>query len=173
MILSIKPENCTGCLACEVYCSLAHEGAVNPALSRIRVYQTDSRQTILPVVCLPCEEKPCIQACPQGAISLHAGGAVIIDESLCTGCSRCVRACAIGAIHFQRLPGRGKNGLAVSLKCDQCGGDPWCVRVCPNGALEVVATNDQTAVLFEKIRSGLAAFQGEKKVDGAKGGAHA
>ncbi|GAP13972.1 Fe-S-cluster-containing hydrogenase components 2 [Longilinea arvoryzae] len=163
MIFSIKPDNCTGCLACVVYCSLAHEGGVNPELSRIRVYQTESRQTILPVVCLPCDEKPCIQACPQGAISLHACGAVIIDESLCTGCSRCVRACGIGAIHFHRLSGRGKNGVAVSLKCDQCGGDPWCIRVCPNGAIEAVESSAAAAATFEQIRSALEPFRAVKK----------
>ncbi len=159
MIFSINPENCTGCLACEVYCSLAHEGGINLGLSRIRIYETGNRQSILPVVCLPCAEKPCLQVCPEGAIRLHDRGAVTIDESRCTGCSRCVRACKIGAIRFHRLPGRGKKGVAVALKCDQCGGDPWCVRVCPNGAIATVESDAAPAAAFEQIRSALESIQ--------------
>jgi Fe-S-cluster-containing hydrogenase component 2 len=142
MILNIDPERCTGCLACEVYCSLAHEGIVRPLLSRIQIFHDTERQVIIPITCIPCEEKPCLAACPEpGALSISSSGTVLIEESLCTGCSRCVRACQIGAIRMHRLPGRGKKGLAVAIKCDQCDGDPWCVRVCPAAAITISDSN--------------------------------
>lgn len=160
MILFIQPENCTGCLACEVYCSLAHEGVVNLALSRIRVHKDENRLILVPVACIPCETKPCLQACSkENAIHLTERGAVVIEESLCTGCGRCARACEIGAIHFHRLSGRGKNGVAVSLKCDQCGGDPWCARVCPNGAIRFVEEDEQAARVFAHLRADLDALE--------------
>lgn len=169
MILSIQPENCIGCLACEVYCSLAHEGVVNLDLARIKVHQDENRLIMVPVACIPCEAKACIQACPEEkAITLAASGAVLIDESLCTGCSRCVRACKIGAIRFHKLPGRGKKGIAVSLKCDQCDGDPWCARVCPNDAIRFVPGNHQAVDVFNHIRSGLDSLENESRPGSAE-----
>ena len=136
MILEIDPARCTGCRACELFCALAHEGQVNPELSRIRVLEGAGRRIILPLACPPCEQKACLAACPEpGALRVEANGAVVIVEALCTACARCARACAIGAIRIQRLAGRGKKGRAVALKCDLCGGNPWCARVCSSGAI--------------------------------------
>jgi len=173
MILLIKPENCTGCLACEVYCSLAHEGMVIPELSRIVVHHDENRQIMVPVACIPCDDKPCIQACTEnGAIHLSLDGSVVIDENLCTGCSRCVRACKIGAIQFHRLPGRGNKGVAVSLKCDQCGGDPWCARVCPNDAITFVDSEGEGQVVFNNVLSVLEILELGKSKQFVKGRAH-
>ena len=147
MILNIAPEKCTGCLACEVVCSLAHEGMIAPHLSRIRIHRSDNGSVFLPAVCPPCIEKACLQVCPEeGAIQLTAEGAVILNEDLCTGCSKCVRACPLGAVFFHRLPGRGKHGKALALKCDQCGGDPVCVKICSMGALVAEPDSDSLAM---------------------------
>ena len=140
MIIRINPEKCTGCRACEVFCSLKQENSVNPSLSRVLVKYNEPHNIFLPVLCLPCSEKPCLTVCPEiGAmvIDSHTGAVQIIEE-LCTACSKCISACEIGAIHFLRMTGRGKNKKAVVIKCDQCGGDPWCVQVCEPRALEYV-----------------------------------
>lgn len=136
MLIGVAPEKCTGCRVCEVFCSIAHEGRASPELSRIRVWKAEARNSFLPIVCPPCDDKPCIDACPeQGAMMLSEDGAVLIKESLCTGCCKCVRACTLGAITLHRLEGRGKHGKAVALKCDLCDGDPWCIKVCEPGAV--------------------------------------
>ena len=148
MLLVIDPDKCTGCRICEVYCSLSHEQEVNPSLSRIHIHGDQIRKVLVPVTCIPCDEKRCITACPEpGAIFVNEKGAVVIEESLCTACGKCVRACLIGAITLHRLPGRGKKGLAVALKCDQCSGDPWCVRVCePHAITSIDATSGGQAI---------------------------
>jgi Fe-S-cluster-containing hydrogenase component 2 len=138
MILDIAPEKCTGCLLCELYCSLSHEGRVIPDLARISVLGDQNRQILIPTSCIPCGNNPCITACPEpGAILKNDLGAVIIIEELCTACGKCARACQIGAIKVHRLAGRGKKGKAIALKCDQCGGDPLCVKVCPPNAIQI------------------------------------
>jgi aldehyde:ferredoxin oxidoreductase len=142
MRLEIAPEKCTGCQACVVFCSLKQEGVVNPELARIHVWEDHSEISFLPITCAICDDKPCIEVCPeQGAISVNNLGAVVIDESLCTGCSKCVDACQIEAIQLHLLPGRGKSGKAVVLKCDLCDGDPWCVKVCQPGAITISDDN--------------------------------
>jgi Fe-S-cluster-containing hydrogenase component 2 len=157
MILCIDPERCTGCLACQVFCSLAHEGCVNPSLARIAIHQDEIRQVVVPVTCIPCPEKSCLAACPEsGALVINPAGMVVIDERYCTGCSRCIRACPIQAIRLHRLPGRGKNGQAVALKCDRCDGDPWCIRVCPTAAISVAKEGSTGQESMDRIASGLA-----------------
>lgn len=155
--INVIPEKCTGCRACEVFCPLEQEGLVNPILSRIQVLKDEPRNIFVPVVCPPCEDKACMAACPEpGAMVLDAAAqAVVIVEALCTGCSKCIGACEIGAIGLVRQAGRGKNGKAVAVKCNQCNGQTWCVRVCEPGALEFVVASDDLngQVVFERLRA--------------------
>lgn len=152
MILDVYPERCTGCMLCELYCSLAHENQSIPDLSRVQIITGPDRKRLVPVLCVPCDENPCIAACPEpGAIHKTDAGAVVIEESLCTACGKCARACQIGAIRVHRLEGRGKNGKAVALKCDQCLGDPWCVKVCPVNAILKVDERFGDRIVFDRI----------------------
>ncbi len=157
MIIHVDPARCTGCRACEVFCSLEQEGKANPALSRIQVLKDVPHDFFLPVVCPPCEDKACLTACREpGALVIDpVTGAVVLVDALCSGCSRCVSACDIGAIRLLRLAGRGKKGKAAVIKCNQCGGDPWCVRVCEPGALTYVPeTPERTGQqVFERLRA--------------------
>lgn len=153
MVLDIDPQKCTGCLACVVFCSLQHEDQVSTQLSRIQILHDENRTVLLPITCIPCDDKPCIPVCPEGAIAVNNLGVVIITEALCTGCGRCARACEIGAIRVQRLPGRGKNGRLVSLKCDLCGGDPWCVKACSFDAIRKVDEMQGGQAIYDQLKT--------------------
>lgn len=154
--LVIYPELCSGCSACEVFCSLHHESKVNPELSRIHVIKDEAHAAFLPVVCVSCKNKACLAACPeQGAIYINHLGMTVIEETLCTGCSKCAQACEIHAIRFFKQSGRGKWGKAFCFKCDLCAGDPVCVKACPQGALAVkdIADDGEAAQnLYEQLR---------------------
>ncbi|MBN1538296.1 MAG: 4Fe-4S dicluster domain-containing protein [Anaerolineales bacterium] len=155
MRLNIYPERCTGCSACEVFCSLHHEGLVNQELSRIHVYRDIENANFLPIACVNCQTKACLAACPEeGAIYINHLGMVVIEEQLCTGCSKCKQACEIQAIGFYRQTGRGKMGKAFCFKCDLCDGEAVCVNVCPVGALvlEEDTNGDAGQRLFETLR---------------------
>lgn len=163
MILDIDPAKCTGCMSCVVYCSLTHEKWVIPELARIQILADRNRQTILPIACVPCAEKPCLAACPEpGAIHLDEIGAVLVEESLCMACAKCVRACPVGAIRIHRLPGRGKKGKAVALKCDLCRGDPWCARVCPSRAILAIECQPDSQEVFARILAVQKTLQGQE-----------
>ena len=153
MVLDIDPQKCTGCLACVVFCSLQHEDQVSTQLSRIQILHDENRIVLLPITCIPCDDKPCIPVCPEGAIAVNNLGVVIITEALCTGCGRCARACEIGAIRVQRLPGRGKNGRLVSLKCDLCGGDPWCIKACSFDAIRQVDERQGGQAVYDQLNT--------------------
>jgi anaerobic carbon-monoxide dehydrogenase iron sulfur subunit len=172
LIIHVDPAACTGCRACEIFCPIAQEGIANPALARIRVLKDEAHNIFLPIVCPPCQDKACVAACPEsGAIVVvPETGAVVIVDDHCTGCSKCVGACDIGAIRLVRQAGRGKFGKAVAVKCNQCGGDPWCVKACAPGALRYM---DETAeqngqIVFEILRTALAEAEPVMFARGAK-----
>jgi Fe-S-cluster-containing hydrogenase component 2 len=73
-----------------------------------------------------------MQACPVDAISVNGDtGAKEVSATLCVGCKVCTIACPFGTINY--------NSISTKVdKCDLCGGDPDCVKVCPTPALSYI-----------------------------------
>lgn len=125
----IVPERCTGCHACEMACSLSHEGACSPSLSRIRIKKWEEISVFMPMVCQQCEKPPCITICPTEARKrLPETGAVVTDENRCVGCKSCLYACPYEAPVLHPTTKR-------TMTCDLCKGSPLCTQVCTAGAL--------------------------------------
>ena len=124
-VLKAINELCTGCRICEMLCSLNKTGKVNPAMARIRVGHSKEDPLPFPIICRQCEDAPCKEACPiPNAMDTDEDtGTVIVDDHYCTRCQACVEACPFGAIQV------GPD-LEI-LKCDLCGGDPVCAKLCP------------------------------------------
>lgn len=129
----VDNKKCNGCRICEVFCSIRHEGKLLPRASRIRILPYFPGVDIA-VVCYQCENAPCIESCPGNAITRDKEtNAIIIQEELCTGCKACVETCSADAILIHPT----KN---VAIKCCLCGGDPECVKHCPEKAIEYAMT---------------------------------
>ncbi|MEA3324866.1 MAG: 4Fe-4S dicluster domain-containing protein [Euryarchaeota archaeon] len=77
----------------------------------------------MPIVCKQCKEPACRDSCPTGAITVD-DGVVAIDEEKCVSCQSCAISCPDGAIFVH-------SDIDTPFKCDLCGGDPTCARVCP------------------------------------------
>jgi len=122
--LLVHPESCTGCKSCMLICSFVHTDSFGYKRARLHVMKREERAESTPVICRHCEDAPCIGACPESAISSEPGGGrVQLNEDLCSGCRVCLAACPYDAIFFDEERG-------VAFKCDLCGGDPECVKVC-------------------------------------------
>ncbi len=135
-IVVVDPDACVACRNCEYACAFRHGGDFRRDDSRIRVNFYPAERACVPLTCLHCSEAWCLEVCPAAAISRDPEtGAVEIDESRCAGCKMCLLACPYGNVHFDSESG-------VSRKCDLCGGDPACVRVCISGALDFVEADE-------------------------------
>ncbi|QGP93953.1 Anaerobic dimethyl sulfoxide reductase chain B [Neomoorella glycerini] len=145
MYLDIDPEVCTGCRLCEAFCSYRREKAIWPSMSCISVLKYEEEAFYLPFTCQQCEKAVCAEVCPVQAIKRnHATGAWEIDSGRCMGCKMCVASCPFGGVAFDSLRGR-------AFKCDLCGGDPECVKVCPPSAIKLVKGPE--AVLAKRRRA--------------------
>lgn len=126
IVVDIQKDKCTGCSLCRLACSFEKEGRFDPGISRIRVPDGD-RRGFYPTLCRNCEEAPCLDACPSGAIERRQrDGYVTLDRDRCIGCNMCIMVCPFNAI------GRGQNR---NYKCDTCDGLEKCVSICPTGAI--------------------------------------
>ena len=134
-VLQVDIEKCVGCRTCEVACSLKNAGECNPTRSRIRVIRyekTGQYHNYVPMVCQQCSDPLCMEACPVNCISRDTDtGALVIDAETCVGCKVCLMACPIGGVSIDPVTN-------VAFKCDLCGGDPECVKICDLEAITYV-----------------------------------
>lgn len=134
--LTINYEKCTGCRLCELVCAVKHDGISNPVRSQIRVMKWEHEGLYIPVSCQQCQDAPCMNGCPVGAISRNDDlGRVEVDYEICIGCRTCVGVCPFGAMNFNHIDKK-------VAKCDLCDGDPQCVRFCDVKAVEYMDTGD-------------------------------
>jgi len=138
---------CTGCYTCMVACKDWHDIDPGPVdLMRVRCIESgtfpDLFAAYLASPCYHCANPPCVQACPEGAISKREDdGIVVVDRDTCVGVDQCPRKC-LKACPWH-APQFGPEAGAKMQKCDLCvdrleeGQAPICVEACPMFALEV------------------------------------
>ena len=160
--LTVNADKCTGCRLCEQVCSVVHEGVSNPAKSRIQIVKWEDEGRYIPMICQQCEDAPCKNVCPVGAISRDKDfGFLMVNHEVCIGCRSCVNICPFGAMNYNRTTNQ-------VFKCDLCGGDPQCVRFCDVKAIDFVSAD--TVVARKKRESALR--QSEAKGQPAGVGEH-
>lgn len=126
-MLIVDPAKCTGCQACESACSTFKEEECHLLKSRIKVLRFSDQVFFYPLVCQQCDKPPCAVICPTTALLKDSQtGVVEYIKERCVGCKMCLLACPFGAIGMV-------DGMPI--KCDLCGGDPACTRLCEPGAI--------------------------------------
>jgi carbon-monoxide dehydrogenase iron sulfur subunit len=146
-LLLVDMDKCTGCKQCSLACSLIKEDLFDPARGRIKILKKEDIAMGLQLLCEQCESHPCIESCPNNALSRdEKTGIITVDEKLCTSQAACVEACIYHAI---RLHPETKRPMF----CDLCGGNPYCVQHCVPEALQWVDKTDDMVKKKKKLRS--------------------
>jgi Fe-S-cluster-containing hydrogenase component 2 len=154
--LVFDPYQCTGCMKCAFACAekyskllFPEETAhlVNLEFARIRPMRFQYVDVVN--VCTYCQleawaegsdEFPCQSVCPEDAIltipegegeeSYYGMGYKWIDRDLCLGADKCWRCAEICEDQF--ASGISFDPIEKKAQvCSRCGGDPECVKVCP------------------------------------------
>ena len=160
--LVIHHEKCTGCRLCELVCAVKHDGISNPTRSRIRVMKWEMEGLYIPMSCQQCEDAPCMNGCPVGAISRNEDlNRVEVDYEVCIGCRTCVSVCPFGAMTYNAVDRK-------VIKCDLCDGDPQCARFCEVQAIEYVSAADVSIDI--KRDAALRLKEAGKKAEGLQAG---
>jgi len=85
-------------------------------------------------VCKHCEQAPCQEACPTGALIYNEFGNVYLQQDICNGCASCVVACPFGVVDRNPADGRAhKCTLCYDRQKD--GMTPACAKACPTASI--------------------------------------
>jgi Na+-translocating ferredoxin:NAD+ oxidoreductase subunit B len=144
-VFQVDPAKCAACDLCRTSCVLSHS-----AVKAVNNFSECGYCQLCPayydVASQPDEMGlPTGKTCPQDALKRRVVGKVdkddpnnnyyeyTIDESLCDGCGKCIKACkppaGNGSLHLQVRYSR-------CLECDSCS----IQRVCPENAIVRVPT---------------------------------
>lgn len=117
-------------------------------VDRVEVEHNGKKEEVyVPRRCMHCDNPPCMNLCPFGAISKSDEGAVCIDDGYCMGGAKCRDVCPwdipqrqAGVGLYLKLAPKFAGG-GVMYKCDFCadllekGKEPACKTACPNDAI--------------------------------------
>ncbi|MBE9529633.1 MAG: 4Fe-4S binding protein [Proteobacteria bacterium] len=116
--LTIDHELCWGCKTCEVACKQENNAADGVKL--ITVTENGPKEingkfefSFHINMCRHCDDPPCMDACPEEAITKREDGIVVMDYDLCTGCQACMDVCPYDAIAYDEDEG-------LTRKCNLC-----------------------------------------------------
>jgi molybdopterin-containing oxidoreductase family iron-sulfur binding subunit len=151
----IDLEKCVGCHGCSVACKGSN--GTPPGVTRSKVVRSsegsypDAKRIIRPMLCMMCENPPCVAVCPvEATYAREEDGIVVMEKEKCIGCKLCMDACPYEARYYIEEGGYFDTGLneyeevayvdmpaKVVDKCDFCiqhSGDgtpePVCVKAC-------------------------------------------
>lgn len=109
----------------------------------------------VPVLCMQCDDAPCIKAAKDGAVYRRPDGIVIIDPQKAVGQKQIVDACPYHVIFWN-------EEKQLPQKCTFCvhmleeGKIPKCVQVCPSQALIFGDLDDPKSEVSKLVKSGKA-----------------
>jgi len=169
--LVIDVNKCNACYNCFVACKDEFWNNEYPPYSKpqpklgqywVRLEKKERGQfpfitvAYMPVMCMHCENAPCIEACPPMAIYRREDGVVIIDPGKCNTnkCNKeCISSCPYGTIFVN-------EELKIAQKCTLCahrlekGKLPRCIEACPTGAMVFGDLDDPDSDIFKLLKSG-------------------
>jgi Fe-S-cluster-containing dehydrogenase component len=110
------------------------------------------RVAYMPLLCMQCEDAPCIKAAKNGAVYKRPDGIVVIDPQKAIGQEQIVKSCPYGVIYWneeKKLP----------QKCTFCvhrleeGQVPRCVQACPTGCLTFGDLDDPKSEVSKLLKA--------------------
>lgn len=187
LVMVIDLDRCIGCWTCAVACKaennvdLGNWWGRNLSPETVGLYYGEPGMgpdgkpevSFLPVLCMHCENAPCVKVCPTGATFKRDDGIVAQDYSKCIGCRTCMASCPYNARVFNwrdpvqnpdlvadhignsAVPVRSKGVVEKCTFCQErtdAGEQPACVQACLTNARTFGDLNDPTSDVARLIR---------------------
>ncbi len=134
----IDNRKCIGCHACTVACKSEHDVPIGVNRTWVKYIEKgefpNTRRVFSVMRCNHCEDAPCVEICPVGALFIREDGIVDFNRERCIGCKSCTQACPYNSIYID-------PDTDTAAKCNFCahrvdmGLRPACVNVCPEQAI--------------------------------------
>lgn len=107
----------------------------------------------IPVLCVHCDDAPCIRAADDGTIYKRPDGIVIIDPQKAVAQKKIVDSCPYHVIFWNEEKKLPQKCTLCAHRLEQ-GKTPRCVQVCPSGALIFGDLDDPKSEVYRILTSG-------------------
>lgn len=156
--LIIDVERCTNCQNCVLATRDEHVGNDHPGYNasmpasdahwisierRTRGNGPMVDVTYIPQTCHHCDDAPCVQAAPDGAIYQRPDGIVVIDPVKSRGRRDLVGSCPYGMISWNETADVPQKWSFDAHLLDTGWQQPRCTQACPTGAMRPVRVSDE------------------------------
>jgi Fe-S-cluster-containing dehydrogenase component len=167
MVIDIS--KCIGCYNCFLACRDEFAGneykgysAAQPMEGQnwIRVIEKERGQypkvkvSYTPILCMHCDDAPCIKMAQDGAVYRRADGIVIIDPVKAKGQKELVSSCPYRVIEWNEREQLPQKCTLCAHMLDKGEKEPRCVETCPTGALIFGDLDDPESEVARLIASG-------------------
>jgi len=136
--LMIDLDVCRDCADCVAVCSYPYHPS-NDGVAHLRELAAQE------VICRRCEQRACVDACPNDALEEQADATLKRYNMRCTGCLSCSVACPFGTIIPAALQFRDS---ACDLCAGRADGLPDCAASCPLHAISVAEVPDDAEGVY-------------------------
>jgi len=153
---AIDHRRCIGCHACTVACKQEHGVELGVFRTWVKYIEQgtfpDARRYFSVLRCNHCDDAPCVEICPVGALYKREDGIVDFDPQRCIGCKACLNACPYDALYID-------PGSHTAAKCNFCahrvdsGLKPSCEVVCPTQAILSGDLDDPSSAISQLLAS--------------------
>ena len=141
---------CNGCFNCQIACKDEHVendwppyAMAQPDTGQFWMRVTQIERGTFPKVklahmdllCMHCDEAPCIKAATGGAVYKRSDGIVIIDPEKSKGQKQIIDSCPYGVVYWNEQLGIPQKCTLCAHLIDRGWKEPRCVEACPTGAL--------------------------------------
>lgn len=151
----LDTRRCIGCQSCTVACRVHNDLPLEMIYNPVTTVGPTGvfpyvHMVHLPLLCMHCDNPPCVDICPSRASQKRSDGIVWVDGNKCVGCLACVMACPYGARTFNKEKG-------IVQKCNFCkdrveqGKLPYCVQTCHQKARIFGDLDDETSEVYKLV----------------------
>jgi protein NrfC len=153
----IRQNLCIDCERCLEACRTTNEvpdyGYRTAILEKHVPEAVGQKTEFIPVLCMQCNDPPCVRACPtKASYKDEVNGIIRIEKKKCIGCKVCMVACPYNARYFN-------NETRAIDKCDFCfetrlsKGEKLtaCSAACPTGARTFGDISDPSSEVYRMV----------------------
>jgi protein NrfC len=135
----IQQDRCIDCERCKKACAETNHvpeyGYRTTVLERYVPDAIGQKREFIPVLCMQCNNPPCVRACPvKATYKDRKNGIVMMNYSRCIGCKTCVEACPYNARYFnEEKHAIDKCNFCFDTRLSRGEALTACAAACPAG----------------------------------------
>ncbi len=135
----IQQDRCIDCERCKKACAETNHvpeyGYRTTILERYVPDAVGQKREFIPVLCMQCNNPPCVRACPVKATYKDKNnGIVMMNYDKCIGCKTCISACPYNARYFdEERHAVDKCNFCFDTRISKGEKLTACAAICPAG----------------------------------------